>query len=122
MSKNKGLKIMLLFAYFPKNFGPFYAGPKSAILQKLTPLRTGVITANKVVVYRESVTAKCECIILFFKTFFCLLFLNDTNLQNLFHAKKNARKKLILAEIKFLKIIPLFTHFVEEPAVTFSLS
>ena len=47
MGKNKGLKITLPFA-FSQNFRPFYAGPNSATLEKITPLRTGVINVNKV--------------------------------------------------------------------------
>ena len=33
----------------PYNAGPFYAGPNNAKSPKLTPIRAGVIRANKVV-------------------------------------------------------------------------
>lgn len=41
------------FCSYSQNFGPFYvgpfyAGPNSVTLQKLKPLRTGVIKADKV--------------------------------------------------------------------------
>ena len=36
------------FCFFSQNFGPFYTGPNSATLQKLTPLKAGVIKADKV--------------------------------------------------------------------------
>ena len=46
--KKQRFKNNAAFCLFSPNFGPFYTSPNSTSLQKLTPLRAGVIKADKV--------------------------------------------------------------------------